>query len=88
MCRYIDDIIDIFHFLIFPFLIAYKIEYIFDEMTIKVKTLTCLNHEFKEYESINIECEIGVLDFWHKYIKRKQSLWLLFSNLETFNSYC
>ena len=57
-------------------------------MTLEDKSLTSLNHEFKEYENINIECEIGVLDFWHKYEKRKPSLWLLFSNLETSNIYC
>jgi len=29
-----------------------------------------LNQEFKECESINIECDIDVLEFWHKYEKR------------------
>jgi len=43
-------------------------------MTIEDKSLTSLNHEFKDNESINnIECEIGVLDFWNEYEKRKPS---------------
>ena len=43
-------------------------------MTLEDKSLTSLNHEFKEYENINIECEIGVLDFWNINMKKESQI--------------
>ena len=39
----------------------------FNEMNIDNTSLTSLNQEFKEYENINIDFDIDVLDFWRQH---------------------
>jgi hypothetical protein len=39
-------------------------------MNIDNKSLTSLNQEFKEYENINIDFDIDVLDFWRQHEKK------------------
>jgi len=46
----------------------------FDEMNIDNNiSLTSLNQEFKEYENINIDFDIDVLDFWRQHEKKSSS---------------
>ena len=42
----------------------------FNEMNIYNTSLTSLNQEFKEYENINIDFDIDVLDFWRHHEKK------------------
>ena len=42
----------------------------FNEMNIDNTSLTSLNLEFKEYENINIDFDINVLDFWGQHEKK------------------
>ena len=42
----------------------------FNEMNIDNTSLTSLNQEFKEYENINIDFDIDVLDFWRQHEKK------------------
>ena len=42
----------------------------FNEMNIDNISLTSLNQEFKDYENINIDFDIDVLDFWRQHEKK------------------
>ena len=42
----------------------------FNQMNIDNTSLTSLNQEFKEYENINVDFDIDVLDFWRQHEKK------------------